>query len=103
MMAMRNVSMMGLALSADPNSHVGSHHQLPVSPTAQLKSGGQKLGTLPIPPGFLTRPGRVKPTCAPAYAVMKITVAATAIEAFSEKAPRVAPPPTSPTTTPMNR
>jgi hypothetical protein len=63
--AIRVVSMMGLALVALPNSHDPIHHQSP-SPMAQVKSGGSRLGTSAMLPMFSTRPGMVKPTWAPA-------------------------------------
>src|SRR5690606_28634031 len=39
--AILKVSTSGFARSGAPNSHDGGHHQVPVSPIAQAKSGGQ--------------------------------------------------------------
>src|SRR5690606_36369864 len=75
MIEIRNVSRSGLARVADPNSHDGGHHQVPVSPIAQPKSGGRKLGTFTTLRKSRMRAKRLNPTSPAANRVMKMTTA----------------------------
>ncbi len=66
MMAIRKVSIRGLARTADPKSHEAMFHQVPV-PMAHSKSGGHIfLATSLRLVKFSMRPGMVNPTWAPA-------------------------------------